>query len=170
MGSQNTNSTKDYSYIDANLNTGKYKYRLKQTDYNGNFEYHNLSGDVVVGVPSKYELSQNYPNPFNPSTKIDFSLPVDSKVSIKLYDISGKEVMNIMSEQRSAGYHTVNINAASLSSGTYFYQINAAGADGKSFTTSKKMILSNYFSLIEIKKEKLLLIYALFWIVRFSKL
>jgi hypothetical protein len=141
-GSGNTNSTKDYSYTDANLNTGKYKYRLKQTDYNGNFEYHNLSGEVVVGVPSKYELSQNYPNPFNPSTKIDFSLPIDSKVSIKLYDISGKEVMNVMSEQRSAGYHTVNINSTALSSGTYFYQINAAGADGKSFTTSKKMILS----------------------------
>jgi hypothetical protein len=141
-GSGNTNNSKEYSYTDANLNTGKYKYRLKQTDYNGNFEYHNLSGEVNVGVPSKYELSQNYPNPFNPSTKIDFSLPVDSKVSIKLYDISGKEVMNIMSEQRSAGYHTVNLNAASLSSGTYFYQVNAAGTDGKSFTTSKKMILS----------------------------
>lgn len=141
-GSGNTNTTKEYSYTDVNLNTGKYKYRLKQTDYNGNFEYHNLSGEVNLGVPSKFELSQNYPNPFNPSTKIDFSLPVDSKVNIKMYDISGKEVMNIMSEQKSAGYHTVNINAAALSSGTYFYQINATGSDGKNFTTSKKMILS----------------------------
>jgi hypothetical protein len=141
-GNGNSNNPKDYSYTDANLNTGKYKYRLKQTDYNGNFEYHNLSGEVNVGVPAKFELSQNYPNPFNPSTKIDFSLPVESKVNIKMYDISGKEVMNIMSEQKSAGYHTVNINASVLSSGTYFYQINAVGADGKNFTTSKKMILS----------------------------
>ncbi|MEI7484496.1 MAG: LamG-like jellyroll fold domain-containing protein [Ignavibacteriota bacterium] len=141
-GYGNTNSEKVYSYTDANLNTGKYKYRLKQTDYNGNYEYHNLSGEVNIGVPSEYELSQNYPNPFNPSTKIDFSLPVDSKVTIKLYDISGKEVINIMNKQESAGYHTANIDASLLSSGTYFCQMKAVGTDGKSFTTSKKMILS----------------------------
>lgn len=141
-GNGNSNTTKEYSYTDVNLNTGKYKYRLKQTDYNGNYEYHNLSGEVSIGVPSKFELSQNYPNPFNPSTKIDFSLPIDSKVTIKLYDISGKEVLNIMSEQKSAGYHTVNINASALSSGTYFYRINATSSDGKNISISKKMILS----------------------------
>ncbi|HEY5534814.1 MAG TPA: T9SS type A sorting domain-containing protein [Ignavibacteria bacterium] len=136
-GKGTTNTQTNYMFADKNLNTGKYKYRLKQIDNNGNFEYHNLNGEVEIGVPTKFELSQNYPNPFNPTTKIDFALPNDSKVSIKVYDITGREVMNIMNnEQKTAGYYTININPSMLSSGVYFYRMIS-----DKFIETKKMTI-----------------------------
>lgn len=63
-GNGTTTSSKNYSFVDRGLNSGKYNYRLKQIDFNGNFEYFNLSNDVVIGVRNRFELSQNYPNPF----------------------------------------------------------------------------------------------------------
>ncbi|MFZ4591637.1 MAG: T9SS type A sorting domain-containing protein [Ignavibacteria bacterium] len=140
QGNGTRNTPTNYSYTDRNLNTGKYQYRLKQIDNNGNFEYHNLSGSVEVGVPKNYELSQNYPNPFNPTTKIDFSLPFDSKVNLIIYDLTGREVKTLVNEARQAGYHTVEMNASMLSSGTYFFRI-IANANGKDFISTKKMVL-----------------------------
>jgi hypothetical protein len=130
----------NYSFEDKNLNTGKYNYRLKQIDYNGNFEYFNLAGEVEIGVPKKFDISQNYPNPFNPTAKIDFDLPFDSKVSMKLYDISGREVMTLVNEQKSAGYYTVQMNGNNLSSGMYFYRIIAEG-NGQKYVMTKKAVL-----------------------------
>ena len=136
-GKGNTSNPTTYTFEDRGLNTGKYKYRLKQTDYNGNFEYFELEGEVEVGVPAKFELSQNYPNPFNPVTKIDFALPVDSKVSMMIYDVTGREIAKIVnSEFRKAGYHTVQFNGAGFSSGVYFYSIKT----DKNVMT-KKMLL-----------------------------
>ncbi|MDQ3020018.1 MAG: hypothetical protein M3R36_05540 [Bacteroidota bacterium] len=91
----NGNSTEiiNYSFSES-VSSGKYKYRLKQIDFNGNFEYFNLFNEVEVGIPNQYSLSQNYPNPFNPTTKIDYELHFDAKVSLVLYDISGREVSN----------------------------------------------------------------------------
>jgi hypothetical protein len=129
-----------YTFEDKKLNTGKYNYRLKQTDYNGNFEYFNLTGEIEIGVPNKFDISQNYPNPFNPTTKIDFNLPYDSKVSMKLYDISGREVMALVNETKAAGYYTVQMNGNNLSSGMYFYRIVAEG-NGQNFISTKKLIL-----------------------------
>ncbi|HCN36980.1 MAG TPA: hypothetical protein DIS94_04640, partial [Bacteroidetes bacterium] len=65
-GFGNTNEISEYKFSDKNLSSGKYIYRLKQIDYNGNFEYYELAGEIEIGVPGKFELSQNYPNPFNP--------------------------------------------------------------------------------------------------------
>ncbi len=135
-GNGTTNSSVEYSYTDKNLASGKYSYRLKQVDYNGNFEYFNLSNEVSVGVPDKFNLSQNYPNPFNPSTTISFDIPVDSKVMISLFDMSGREVANIVNEFKTAGYYTVNFNGSSLASGAYFYRIDAGN-----FVDTKKMLL-----------------------------
>jgi hypothetical protein len=144
VGYINGNGTKttptNYTFEEKKLNLGKYNYRLKQIDYNGNFEYHNLNGIIEIGVPNKFNISQNYPNPFNPTTKIDFELPYDSKVSIKLYDIRGREVMTIMNDQRPAGYYTEQMNGNNLSSGTYFYRINAEG-NGQNYVMTKKAIL-----------------------------
>jgi hypothetical protein len=126
-----------YSFVDKNLATGKYRYRLKQYDYNGNFEYYNLSNDVEIGAPSRYDLTQNYPNPFNPQTRIDFTIPVDSKVSLIIYDVSGRETAKLINNEiRKADYYTVNFNASALSSGIYFYKIIA-----DNFVQTKKMMV-----------------------------
>lgn len=90
-----------------------------------------------LNLPAEYSITQNYPNPFNPSTKIDFSLPVDSKVTLKVYDISGKEIAVLVNSQMTAGIHTVDFNASGLSSGVYFYAISAGN-----FTKTVKMILA----------------------------
>ena len=135
-GSGTKTTPTNYTFDDRKLNTGKYNYRLKQIDNNGNFEYHNLNGTIEIGVPTKYDISQNYPNPFNPTTKIDFDLPFDSKVSLKLYDMSGRELLTIVNEQKPAGYYTAQVNAGNLSSGAYFYRFTAGN-----FTATKKMLM-----------------------------
>lgn len=140
QGNGTTNETKNYSFTDRSVSSGKYNYRLKQIDFNGNFEYFNLSNEVNVGVPEKFELSQNYPNPFNPSTKINYDLPFDGKVSLKIYNMSGKEVATLVNEVKTAGYHTFTFNASGLSSGVYFYKIVVEG-NGNNFVAAKKMIL-----------------------------
>ncbi|MBS1492047.1 MAG: T9SS type A sorting domain-containing protein [Bacteroidetes bacterium] len=139
-GAGNSNTVKNYSFSENNVATGNYNYRLKQIDNNGNYKYYNLSNEVVIGVPAKFELSQNYPNPFNPTTNINYDLPFDSKVSIKIFDITGKEVYTLVNQVQPAGFNTVKFNASELSSGTYFYMINAEGGN-QSFTKTLKMTL-----------------------------
>jgi len=97
---------------------------------------------AVVGVnnensiPEKFTLSQNYPNPFNPNTKIDFSIPKNSLVTIKVYDVLGKEVAILVNKDFVVGSYTVDFNANSLTSGVYFYTISAGD-----FTETKKLVL-----------------------------
>jgi hypothetical protein len=136
-GRGTSNTENRYSFTDNNLQTGKYKYRLKQIDFNGNFEYYNLANEVSVGLPNSFALKQNYPNPFNPTTKIEFSIPNNSNVSLKIYDLTGKEVARLINNDfRSAGNYFVEFNGANLSSGVYFYKLEAG-----SFTGIKKMML-----------------------------
>ena len=94
-------------------------------NYNGNFEYFQLRSDVKIDALEKFTLSQNYPNPFNPSTKIDFELPVNGKVTIKVYDIMGREVGTFVNEFKDAGYHTIVFDGSNLSSGIYFYTLSS---------------------------------------------
>ena len=129
----------DYSYSDRGLNSGTYNYRLKQIDFNGNFAYHNLSNEVVIGVPASFELNQNYPNPFNPGTKIEYSIPNDGKVKLTIYDAMGKEVKTLIDNNQSAGYYTVDFNASGLASGIYYYRLEVNGQSN--FTDTKKMLL-----------------------------
>jgi hypothetical protein len=136
-GKGTINTQTSYTFSDTKLNSGKYQYRLKQIDNNGNFEYHNLSGEVEVGLPTKYELSQNYPNPFNPLTKIDFQLPNDGKVTLVIYDITGREMATLLNNEfKKADYYTVMFNGSNLSSGVYFYRIAA-----DKYVMTKKMVL-----------------------------
>ncbi|MBK7254195.1 MAG: T9SS type A sorting domain-containing protein [Ignavibacteria bacterium] len=134
-GSGTTSEVRNYTFTDR-ANTGKFNYRLKQLDVNGNFEYFNLSSEIEVGVPNSFDMSQNYPNPFNPSTKINYDLPVDGNVSIVLYDLTGRQVASIVNEVKTAGYYTVSFNASNLASGMYFYRISASN-----FVSTKKMVL-----------------------------
>lgn len=137
QGSGNTTQTKNYKYEDRNLITGKYNYRLKQIDYNGNFNFFNLQNEINVGIPNEFALSQNYPNPFNPTTKINFEVPKDSKVSIQIFDMTGRLVATLLNNQdHSAGYYTVQFNASQFASGTYFYRFIAGD-----FVQTKKMQL-----------------------------
>ncbi|MBK9332016.1 MAG: T9SS type A sorting domain-containing protein [Ignavibacteria bacterium] len=135
-GNGTTELPQSYSFTDRNLASGKYNYRLKQIDFNGNFEYFNLSSEVNIGIPSKYALSQNYPNPFNPSTSINYEIPFDGNVSLKIFDISGKEVVTLVNEVKTAGYYSYKFNASNLSSGVYYYTISA-----NDFTATRKMML-----------------------------
>jgi len=107
------------------------------------FKVHNTPGDqwtkeinVTVSRPDKYELTQNYPNPFNPTTKIEFVLPADEKVTMKVYDMLGREVKTLISEFLPAGHHDVEFNASNLASGTYIYVLSTP-----KYRQIKKMML-----------------------------
>ncbi|HQY51459.1 MAG TPA: T9SS type A sorting domain-containing protein [Ignavibacteria bacterium] len=126
-GNGTTLETKNYIFTDKNLNSGVYNYRLKQIDYNGNFEYYNLENEVIIGLPNNFTLLQNYPNPFNPSTKIEFNIPADGNVKLSVYDINGKLVSVLTDGNKTAGYYTVDFNGSGLSSGIYFYKIEFNG-------------------------------------------
>lgn len=133
--------THSYSFIDGSLANGSYTYRLKQIDYNGAFEYSN-EVQVEVTVPDVFSLEQNYPNPFNPGTTIKFSLAVDSKVTLTVFNVLGEEIANLINSNLSAGVNQINFDASNLNSGVYFYRIDAAGIDGTNFSSIKKMILT----------------------------
>jgi hypothetical protein len=87
-------------------------------------------------MPASYSLEQNYPNPFNPATTIAYSIPKESQVSLKIYDVMGREVVELVNGKQSTGSYNVEFDAASLASGTYFYKLVAGD-----FISAKKMVL-----------------------------
>ena len=89
-----------------------------------------------VNVHATFALEQNYPDPFNPSTVISYQLPVSSIVTIKVYDMLGREVRTLVNERESTGNHSVRFDAASLASGVYFYRLEAG-----SYHDTKKLLL-----------------------------
>ncbi|MBN8568645.1 MAG: T9SS type A sorting domain-containing protein [Ignavibacteria bacterium] len=135
-GHGTVNTPNSYTYTDRNLSSGKYNYRLKQIDFNGNYKYYELSNEVIIGTPSKYVLTQNFPNPFNPSTSISYEIPATNFVSLKIYDMMGKEVANLVNGTQEAGFYTVKFDASKLASGVYFYKLQA-----NDFTATKKLML-----------------------------
>ena len=134
-GHGNSNSPKDYSFVDESITAGKYSYRLKQIDTDGKFEYSKVI-EVDLGSPTNYELSQNYPNPFNPSTTIRFSVLESSFISLSVYNSLGEKVEELVNEVKEPGVHTIEFFAQNLPSGTYFYRIQTTD-----FVQTKKMIL-----------------------------
>lgn len=101
-----------------------------------------LKNDLITSItksedsPNKYYMSQNYPNPFNPTTVINYVIPQQSFVTLKVYDILGRDVATLVNEQKSAGNYETEFNADNLSSGIYFYRLEAG-----SFSDTKKLIL-----------------------------
>ena len=130
-----TTEPKNYTYTDNSVNNGKYFYRLKQIDFNGEFAYSDIV-EVEVTVPKKFKLFQNYPNPFNPSTLISYNIPQNSFVTIKVYDVIGNEVATLVNQTQDAGKYDISFDASNLSNGVYFYSIKAGN-----FSSTKKMIL-----------------------------
>ena len=136
-----TTETQNYIFTDRDVPVGNYSYRLKQVDFDGTFEYSDVV-EAEVAAPVEFSLDQNYPNPFNPSTKITFRLAADSKVSLKVFDVLGQEVMTLINNDLSAGSHQVDFDASSLNSGVYFYKIEATANNGTNFNDVKKMVLT----------------------------
>jgi hypothetical protein len=114
------------------LPNGQWSYRA--------FRYN--TADVITHVnpvnnlASDYKLSQNYPNPFNPVTKINFAIPKSGLVTVKVYDMLGKEVSELVNEVKNAGTYSVDFNASAFSSGIYFYKMSV-----NDFSDVKKMML-----------------------------
>lgn len=136
-----TTETHNYSYTDQNLDPGKYTYRLKQVDLNGSYYYYDPL-NIEVLPPDAFALNQNYPNPFNPSTKISFSLAVDSKVNLTVYNLLGETVSTLVNSVMPAGKHDVNFQGENLNSGIYFYRMDAVGVDGTDYSQVRKMMLT----------------------------
>jgi hypothetical protein len=133
-GAGTTTQVQSYSFLDRTA-SGKVQYRLKQIDFDGQFEYSPVV-EVDAGLPKQFALEQNYPNPFNPTTTISYQLPVASQVSLKVYDVLGREVMTLVNGRQDAGAYNFNFNASELSSGVYFYRLQSGN-----FVQTKKMML-----------------------------
>ena len=140
IGFQSGNGTtlqlSSYSFIDENIASSKYYYRLKQIDFDGSYAYSKVIS-VAIGTPEEFRLSQNYPNPFNPTTTINFTLPEKTNVSLKIYNILGSQVAEVLNEVKDAGSYSFNFNADGLSSGVYIYKIST----GSGKEISRKMTL-----------------------------
>jgi hypothetical protein len=100
-----------------------------------------VNGQVGVdededGIPAQFALEQNYPNPFNPSTKITYTLPTASHVTLSVYDILGREISMLVNEKKEAGLHEVKFDGTGLSSGVYFYRLTAG-----TFVQARKLLL-----------------------------
>ncbi len=133
-GYGNSNSPKEYSFIDTEIyESGNYYYRLKQTDNDGTFEYSNIE-TVTFGVPVLYYLSQNYPNPSNPETRIDYTIPKQQNVSLRVYNMLGEMVTELVNEIKPAGTYTTTFDASNLPSGIYVYRLET-----ESFSSNRKM-------------------------------
>jgi len=140
-GSGNSNSPKNYSYLDKSISNGVYAYRLKQIDNDGTFSYSNEIEIDLSNLAISYSLNQNYPNPFNPVTQIDFSLAQPGFVTLNIYNSIGQLVRILVNEKLEPGSYNYEWNATDnygniLSSGVYYYRLQAG-----SFVETKKMIL-----------------------------
>jgi hypothetical protein len=93
-------------------------------------------GNAITLTPDKYELAQNYPNPFNPTTKINFSIAKQGFVSLKIFDITGREVAKLVNQVMPQGVYSFDFNGAEFSSGVYFYRIEA-----NQFIETRRMVL-----------------------------
>jgi hypothetical protein len=90
-----------------------------------------------AATPARYQLAQNYPNPFNPSTTLQFQVPQKSFVSLKVFDLLGRELASLVNEERQAGIYRVTWDASKLPSGVYFYRLQAGN-----FVETKKMVFA----------------------------
>jgi hypothetical protein len=133
---------KSYSFIDHDVSSGVYLYRLKQIDFDGAYEYLNEL-EVHISSLLDFNLGQNYPNPFNPTTNFEFRIPASPAgrsnfgfVSLKVYDILGSEVAVLVNEVKQPGTYKIKFDAGRIPSGTYFYQLKSGD-----YLETKKMIL-----------------------------
>ncbi|GEM_PF-1704412 len=145
-GNGTTTEISNYSFIDKNVNSGSYVYRLKQIDYSGAYEY-SPEIEVDFNPVSQFSLEQNYPNPFsagggsafggNPTTKIKFSIVENAQVKLAVYNLLGEVVATLVNQPMSIGNYEVEFNASDIPSGMYIYKLEA----GSNSIAKKMMIL-----------------------------
>ncbi len=135
-GAGTTNKKQIYTYEDKNLQNGTYYYQLKQIDLNGSEKVLAQTSIEINSVPGDYFLSQNYPNPFNPTTNIGFAISDFGYVSLKVYDVLGREVKTLVNENKKPGEYKVTFDGSNLPSGVYFYSLKAGN-----FYKVRKMLL-----------------------------
>jgi len=134
-GSGNSNSPKEYSFVDKTALYGQYSYRLKQIDLDGSYEYSDTVAVTVGSKPQVYDV-KNYPNPFNPATKIRFELPKASYVTLTIYNSVGEQVAVLANEFLNEGIYEKTFDGSRLASGVYISVLQAEGVK-----ISKKMLL-----------------------------
>ena len=143
-GNGTTTIPQKYSFTD-NINDLKgqmsdslntIKYRLKQIDFGGAVEYSSVIEIIIDQKPLTFNLCQNYPNPFNPTTTISFSIAQSNHVTLKVFDILGREVITILNEKREAGMHSIKFDSNNLPGGLYFYKLETGD-----FIEIKKMMI-----------------------------
>lgn len=146
-------TTRDTLYTDMNVPPSmNLYYKLKAVDIHGNqSQSSNVVAIITVGVeddettlPTEFALDQNYPNPFNPSTVISYQLPVSSRVTLKVFDLLGREVAALVNQRQDAGRYEVQFDGSKLTSGMYFYRLTAGDASTSSeqvYVSTKKFIL-----------------------------
>jgi hypothetical protein len=136
QGKGTTTEIQNYVYRDEELLSGSYTYRLKQMDFDGSFAYSD-EVQVEISQPDVFYLGQNYPNPFNPTTNIQYSIPQDGMVSLKVYDLLGKEVATLVNEPQQAGTFDVSFDGSNLASGVYYYMLTSGD-----LKATKKLMLT----------------------------
>jgi hypothetical protein len=144
LGNGTTLTPQRYAWVDRNVPAGTCYYRLKQVDRDGSFKIYDpvkiVSGGEIGADksrgPSSFALDQNWPNPFNPATTISFQLPAAAGVSLKVYDLTGREVATLVDEVKPAGIHSVTFDGSGLASGTYVYRIQAGN-----YVATRKLVL-----------------------------
>jgi len=134
IGHGTTTEPHTYSYVDENI-YGNLRYKLKQIDYDGNFQFSNIV-EINSLASLSFDLKQNYPNPVNPSTTINWQLPVGSRQTLIIYDVLGNEVTTLVDGYKPAGSYQIEFDASSLPSGIYFYKLQS-----DNYVKTKKMIL-----------------------------
>ena len=136
----------DYGVTMGGSETGEVNYKIRSKDYSDNFSpytgiitfgYSGLNKIAIGKEVNEYKLFNNYPNPFNPSTKISYSIKEEGLVSLKVYDVLGKEVATLVNENKSGGNYEAEFNASQLPSGMYIYKLKVG-----SFSDVKKMLLT----------------------------
>jgi len=130
-----TSNVQAYHFVDSDLPSGQYQYRLQQIALDGSSQYSSVV-EVNIGPPQEFELLQNYPNPFNPATTIRFSLAVGGFVTLKILNLRGQEIATLLHEHLAPGNHETTWHAGDQASGIYFYILNM-----KNLHLQKKLLL-----------------------------
>lgn len=136
QGHGKSNSVKQYEFVDIPTGGTKFQYRLKQIDTDGKYAYSKVI-NIDIEIPSQYSLKQNYPNPFNPTTRIAYSIPKEGIVTLKVFDVLGREVALLVNKTQQAGNYEVIYDGSMQASGAYICKMSS-----DDYSSSIKMLLT----------------------------